>query len=435
MGTVVHAGSGAGIVVATGARAQFGRSPQAWAPPTTSTSSSLRRPSHWDIRFIRSFMFSFGPLSSVFDFGTFAVMRWVFHAGPAQFRSGWFVESLATQTLVIFAIRTRGIPFFRSHPNLPLTLAALGAVTVRTLVPATPLAHTLGYFAALAAMVLCYLALIELGKRIFYRAVDAALPPHGGPTATITCACVPAGSGSPRNRRSTDPRPATYTVRKRWKPLSNRPSEPGQRRVCGLRLVTYRCARLAKDLVGRIRGCRGALDPGVDIRDLRTRTYRELRKIAMPKTGSQYNDRLAPTDGRVCGYCARAIPAGEAVTALVPDSSAMAPQDAIMDGQRLVTACGSDHLSVLGADDRRLGGGAVARVIVPGQHRAWYAECDPIRIARASENVGAAGGRGVGLERPRGSHPDCPARRPAVADRAVTSLANPGNNGDRTVHR
>ncbi len=89
----------------------------------------LRRPSHWDIRFIRRFMLYFGPFSSVFDFATFAVMLWVFHSGPAQFRTGWFVESLATQTLVIFAIRTRRIPFFRSHPSLPLTLAALGAHT------------------------------------------------------------------------------------------------------------------------------------------------------------------------------------------------------------------------------------------------------------------------------------------------------------------
>ena len=74
--------------------------------------------------FIRRFMLFFGPISSVFDFITFGVMLWVFHVGPALFRSGWFVESLATQTLVIFAIRTRRIPFFRSRPSLPLTLAA-----------------------------------------------------------------------------------------------------------------------------------------------------------------------------------------------------------------------------------------------------------------------------------------------------------------------
>jgi Mg2+-importing ATPase len=146
----------------------------------------LRRPSHWDIAFIRRFMVCFGPLSSVFDFATFAVMLWIFHSGPAQFRSGWFVESLATQTLVIFAIRTRRVPFFRSrHPSLPLVLAALGVVTVGALLPATPLARLLGFeplpaafFAALAGMVVCYLVLIEVGKRLFYRAVPTTSP-HG----------------------------------------------------------------------------------------------------------------------------------------------------------------------------------------------------------------------------------------------------------------
>jgi Mg2+-importing ATPase len=147
-------------------------------PTDTVDEEQLRRPSHWDIGFIRRFMVFFGPLSSVFDFVTFGVMLWVFHSGPDQFRSGWFVESLATQTLVIFAIRTRRIPFFRSHPSLPLTLGALGVVTVGALLPATPLASALGFsplpggfFAALAGMVLGYLVLIEAGKRVFYRLV------------------------------------------------------------------------------------------------------------------------------------------------------------------------------------------------------------------------------------------------------------------------
>ena len=149
----------------------------------------LRRPSHWDIGFIRRFMICFGPISSVFDFATFAVMLWVFHAGPAQFRSGWFVESLATQTLIIFAIRTRTVPFFRSHPSVPLVVAALGVVTVGAVLPATPLAHALGFqplpagfFAALAGMVVCYLALIEVGKRLFYGVVPepTTRPPRRG---------------------------------------------------------------------------------------------------------------------------------------------------------------------------------------------------------------------------------------------------------------
>jgi Mg2+-importing ATPase len=159
--------------------------------------AQLRRPSHWDIRFIRRFMLYFGPFSSVFDFATFAVMLWVFHSGAAQFRTGWFVESLATQTLVIFAIRTHRIPFFRSHPSLPLTLAALGAVTIGAVLPATPIAAALGFqplpggfFAALAVMVACYLGLVEVGKRLFYGAAPA---PVGRPV-------LPAGHRHLRRR-------------------------------------------------------------------------------------------------------------------------------------------------------------------------------------------------------------------------------------------
>lgn len=92
-------------------------------PTDTVDDEQLRRPSHWDIAFIRRFMIFFGPLSSVFDFVTFAVMLWVFHSGPAQFRSGWFVESLATQTLVIFAIWS----FSRSGPAASRSSAATPA--------------------------------------------------------------------------------------------------------------------------------------------------------------------------------------------------------------------------------------------------------------------------------------------------------------------
>ena len=67
----------------------------------------LARPEHWDIGFIRRFMIFFGPISSIYDFLTFAVMLRVFHAHAPLFRSGWFVESLATQSLVVFVIRTR----------------------------------------------------------------------------------------------------------------------------------------------------------------------------------------------------------------------------------------------------------------------------------------------------------------------------------------
>ncbi len=143
----------------------------------------LARPSRWNIGFIRRFMMYFGPISSLFDFATFGVMLWVFHSGPTQFRSGWFVESLATQTLVIFAIRTRRIPFFRSTPSMPLLLSALGVVVIGALLPATPLANSLGFhplplgfFAALVLMVMCYLVLIEIAKMLFYRTSQTSPP-------------------------------------------------------------------------------------------------------------------------------------------------------------------------------------------------------------------------------------------------------------------
>ncbi|QUW85539.1 magnesium-translocating P-type ATPase (plasmid) [Streptomyces mirabilis] len=145
----------------------------------------VRRPAHWDIGFIRRFMVYFGPISSLFDFATFAVMLWAFHSGPAQFRSGWFVESLATQTLVIFAIRTRRIPFWHSHPSVPVALTTACVVVVGAILPATPLAHTLGFqplptafFAALATMVVGYLGLVEIGKRLFYRTARAPARPQ-----------------------------------------------------------------------------------------------------------------------------------------------------------------------------------------------------------------------------------------------------------------
>jgi hypothetical protein len=142
------------------------------------------------MRFIRRFMLVFGPLSSLFDFLTFAILLRVLHAGPTEFRTGWFVESLATQTLIVFTIRTRRTPFFRSHPSLPLTLAALGAVAVGGLLPATSAAGLLGftplpmsYFGALALLVVTYLTLVEVAKRRFFRGTRTA-PPRRRPSAT-----------------------------------------------------------------------------------------------------------------------------------------------------------------------------------------------------------------------------------------------------------
>jgi P-type Mg2+ transporter len=150
----------------------------------------LRRPAHWDMRMIKRFMLFFGPISSLFDFATFAILLLAFDASHTLFRSGWFVESLATQSLAIFAIRTRRVPFFRSRPSRPLLVSTFAVVAIGFALPFSPLAHTLGFtalpaglFGAIVAIIPTYLLLLELGKRIFYRreAAIARTPPPRRP--------------------------------------------------------------------------------------------------------------------------------------------------------------------------------------------------------------------------------------------------------------
>ena len=135
----------------------------------------IRRPRRWDMRLIRDFMLVVGPVSSLFDFLTFWVLLRVLHAGEALFQTGWFVESLATQVLVIFVIRTRGNPL-RSRPSHLLTFTSLAVVALAALLPLTPLAPALGFvappprfFLILAAMVAVYLAGVQGVKTWFYR--------------------------------------------------------------------------------------------------------------------------------------------------------------------------------------------------------------------------------------------------------------------------
>jgi Mg2+-importing ATPase len=137
--------------------------------------ATLRRPRRWDMTSIRNFMLVVGPVSSVFDFLTFYVMRHVFRAGEPLFHTGWFVESLATQVLVIFIIRTRGNPL-RSAPSAVLTATSLAVVAVGAALPFTPLGARLGFvplpgmfFLILAAMVVVYLLMVQVVKSWFYR--------------------------------------------------------------------------------------------------------------------------------------------------------------------------------------------------------------------------------------------------------------------------
>ncbi len=137
--------------------------------------TDLTHPRHWDTTFIRNFMWVVGPVSSVFDFLTFFILLKVFGANQELFHTGWFIESIATQVLVIFVIRTRGSPF-RSRPNFLLVAASLTVVVAATILPFTPFAAPLGFvappplfFMILPAMVLCYLIAVEFVKQYFYR--------------------------------------------------------------------------------------------------------------------------------------------------------------------------------------------------------------------------------------------------------------------------
>jgi Mg2+-importing ATPase len=131
----------------------------------------LRAPDRWDIALIRNFMVFIGPISSIFDFVTFYVLLHVFYFGEVLFHTGWFVESLVTQVLVVFILRTAKNPL-RSRPSLPLLATSLTVVVIGILLPFSPLAHLLGfmplpvgYFVFLVAATITYLLLVDVAKR------------------------------------------------------------------------------------------------------------------------------------------------------------------------------------------------------------------------------------------------------------------------------
>ncbi len=135
----------------------------------------MRKPQRWNVGLIRAFMIGIGPISSVFDFVTFWALWKLFSASEALFHTGWFVESLATQTLVLFVIRTAGNPL-KSRPSRPLALTTVAVVVFALVLPFTPAAAPLGFvplpgrfFVFLAGIVGAYLASVELAKRRLLR--------------------------------------------------------------------------------------------------------------------------------------------------------------------------------------------------------------------------------------------------------------------------
>jgi P-type Mg2+ transporter len=137
----------------------------------------LHRPKRWQIGFIRQFMTIIGPISSLYDFLTFGVLLWLFHASANAplFRTGWFVESLATQTLVVFVIRTAGNPF-KSRPSGRLLIGVVAVSVAGVVLPYTRLGAVLGFIplpvsllGAIALLALTYLFLVQAVKTWFYR--------------------------------------------------------------------------------------------------------------------------------------------------------------------------------------------------------------------------------------------------------------------------
>jgi Mg2+-importing ATPase len=137
--------------------------------------AALQQPVHWDMRFIERFMLVLGPVSSLFDFLTFFALIYLFGASEAVFQTGWFIESLATQALVIFIIRTRGRPW-ESRPHPLLAALSIGAVVAGLLITLTPFGSLFGFvlppagfYVFLVTTVAAYLLLVEAAKQLYYR--------------------------------------------------------------------------------------------------------------------------------------------------------------------------------------------------------------------------------------------------------------------------
>ena len=135
----------------------------------------ISRPIRWDFRMIRRFMLLFGLISSTFDYLTFFVLLRVFRADAALFRSGWFVESVVSASLVVLIIRTSK-PFFQSRMGKGLCFATVLSILAAIALPYTPLGALLGLvplpaslLAALGLVVVCYMLTAEIAKRWFYR--------------------------------------------------------------------------------------------------------------------------------------------------------------------------------------------------------------------------------------------------------------------------
>ncbi len=150
------------------------------AIPTDSVDADVEAvPARWDVHGIERFMILFGPISSLFDYVTFGLLLLMLGQNEESFHTGWFVESLFTQILVVLAIRTRRSPFWLSRPSRELGIAVVAALVVAVAIPLSPLGSVLSFgglpvlfWPMLVGVVICYLALVEIAKRLFDRMED-----------------------------------------------------------------------------------------------------------------------------------------------------------------------------------------------------------------------------------------------------------------------
>lgn len=145
------------------------------------------KPRRWDTAFIRDYMVLFGLVSSVFDFLTFGALLWVFHAGPEEFRTGWFVESLLTELVIALVVRTRG-RFWRSPPGHLLLGTTVAVIALTLALPYLPSSSVFGFvplpaslMLAMVILTVAYMAAAEVAKQFFYARRERPQP-GGGPT-------------------------------------------------------------------------------------------------------------------------------------------------------------------------------------------------------------------------------------------------------------
>lgn len=140
-------------------------------PSDNVDADQLKAPKSWDIKYIRKFMIFFGPIGAAYDLATFAVMYFYLGARGGIFQTGAFIENLVTEVLVVFVIRTRKVPFFKSRPSLALASTCLGVTAFGVYLPFSPVAQYLDFkmlppmfFVFLAILTLTYLVFVEIGK-------------------------------------------------------------------------------------------------------------------------------------------------------------------------------------------------------------------------------------------------------------------------------